>query len=420
MDVTIFNPNFGTSSLKDMKSDRLEHVFMMYRKVGGGEADWNPALIQLFDGAVQLDFTEDYALEDAYGYITLDWAHGGKEGSYEIMVESKCSNLGGPDDFNNFRDVILSGVIDLTPPELYGEVLPLKNEILLGEQVLIPFTEPLDCSRPFSFEIEVMVLNTNFRFDNDNLHIICEGRTIGFNFDPGEVMNPELLLGQTFQVTLGSINPQYSKNVRDTNGNELKSNIAFQRSFVATQNLNAASTSFGIRARLLENNSCTNETKSILSDAIKSDLVSLMEITNSSQILTHRTYCIEGSRDIDLKMTILPFPSQEHSHDHPHALLHKLKRYTESDIISSNKRRKLSTISMFSIRDMQFHPSDVDIKRYLTPGNIRERERHILHDLSMFNYQSEEIPPIPNFDEILRRIEQNMIEEKNKDLKCWR
>jgi hypothetical protein len=72
---------------------------------------------------------------------------------------------------------------------------------------------------------------------------------------------------------------------------------------------------------------------------------------------------------------------------------------------------------MFSIRDMQFHPSDVDIKRYLTPGNIRERERHILHDLSMFNYQSEEIPPIPNFDEILRRIEQNMIEEKNKDLK---
>ena len=129
--VTVFNPSFGTSTLKSLLNGRLENVYMMYRKTREKEADWVPSLIDLDDGAAQLDFTGCYAEEDAYGYTTLDWFHGGTEGSYDIMVQTKCNALGGPDEIDSFREVMLSGVIDLARPERYGEPLPFRESVMV-------------------------------------------------------------------------------------------------------------------------------------------------------------------------------------------------------------------------------------------------------------------------------------------------
>eukprot|EP00957_Ditylum_brightwellii_P103962 7921307-Ditylum_brightwellii.AAC.1 len=65
------------------------------------------------------------------------------EGTYEIKIETKCDQLGGPPDIDMFGTSIISGVIDLTLPEQYGQALPLHDTVLLGEELVVVFTEPL-------------------------------------------------------------------------------------------------------------------------------------------------------------------------------------------------------------------------------------------------------------------------------------
>ena len=88
------------------------------------------------------------------------------------MVETKCNAFAiAPDGINSFHQVVLSGVVDLTRPEQYGSPLPLRDTVLLGEEVTVVFTESIDCGRPFTFEIEVDVIGSNYKFNNDNLHL---------------------------------------------------------------------------------------------------------------------------------------------------------------------------------------------------------------------------------------------------------
>jgi hypothetical protein len=78
---------------------------------------------------------------------------------------------------------------------------------------------------------------------------------------------------------------------------------------------------------------------------------------------------------------------------------------------------------MFSIRDMQFHPSDVDIKRYLTPPDSRERERQILKDVSIFNRRHhknlyvEKSQSISDIQEMLHNLEEHVNKDRRNDFK---
>eukprot|EP00957_Ditylum_brightwellii_P058478 4434786-Ditylum_brightwellii.AAC.1 len=103
---------------------------------------------------MELDFTD--AQEDDYGYASMKWklANFVPEGIYEIKVETECTQLGGPADFDMFSTPILSGVIDLTLPEQYSQVLPLRDTVLLGEELVVVFTEPLRCEKPFTFDLQ--------------------------------------------------------------------------------------------------------------------------------------------------------------------------------------------------------------------------------------------------------------------------
>ena len=55
------------------------------------------------------------------------------------------------------RDNIITGVIDFNPPEPYGYPQPIKDEVLLGQEMYVEFTEDLDCRTPFSFDIEMTI-----------------------------------------------------------------------------------------------------------------------------------------------------------------------------------------------------------------------------------------------------------------------
>merc|ERR1712165_401663 len=86
-----------------------------------------------------------YEKESDYGYSKARWALT-NEGTYEIRVDAECEQLnGGPDDMNLYSTPILPGVIDLTSPEQYGRALPLRESVLIGEELAVMFTEPVQC-----------------------------------------------------------------------------------------------------------------------------------------------------------------------------------------------------------------------------------------------------------------------------------
>ena len=386
--VTISNPDFGTSTLRSKVDDtknRLEHVFLKYRRLGDGEADWTPALVNLDDGAVPIDFGEKYASEDSYGYSTLDWYHGGFEGKYEIIVETKCNPpLGGPAELDSYREAVLSGVIDVTKPEKYGDPLPLREDILLGEEVAIVFTEPLDCGRPFTFDIFVDVIGTNYDFPNDRLHLICEGRQIAFQIDPGEVLQPELLMGKTFSVTLGSINYD-SRAVKDLNGNEMDFNIYFERTF-ANLDLSAASTAFDFTLVGME---CTDQTVANLSNDIKDEIATILELSDLERISIINLACHNTVTKNEVVASIQILPSSDRRQlkqrlraadkKHAHELYHELSSESKSGIMTG---RNLGA-STYSVGKMKIHPSQADVDKFKTHPDNQDRERGLYHIASL-------------------------------------
>ena len=387
--VTVFNPDFGTSTFQEKAQsdkERLEHVFMKHRRLGEGEADWEPSSINRSDGAEELDFGANYAKEDDYGYTTLDWYHGGVEGSYEIMVQTKCNALANaPNGINSFRQVVLSGVVDLTRPEQYGNPLPLRDTVLLGEEVTVVFTENIDCGRPFTFEIEVDVIGSTYKFDNDNLHLVCEGRKISFQIDTTTILDLDDVVGKGFEVVLSSINSE-SKNVKDIHGNEIELNIRFQKSF-ANQDLAASSSSFEF---ILEETACDDGTIDSFSDEIKSDIGSTLE-TDLDRIQINDLSCFEAKEKVVANVTILPasldsrrklFSSQA---DRPHELFHKLRNIVETDLLPF-KDRKLGERSKISILEMAIVPSNEDVKKYKSSISNETREKEVFDEISLSFY----------------------------------
>eukprot|EP00957_Ditylum_brightwellii_P060358 4583306-Ditylum_brightwellii.AAC.1 len=73
------------------------------------------------------------------------------------MVTSQCDDPGTPDDFNSISTNVLMGVIDMTPPKQFGSALPLSEYILIGEPIVITFTEPIHCEKPYTFDLNVKV-----------------------------------------------------------------------------------------------------------------------------------------------------------------------------------------------------------------------------------------------------------------------
>lgn len=407
--VIVFNPDHGTSIFNKKLSDRLRHVYLKYRRHGEGEADWVPAQIDLDDGTVDLDFAADYAEEDDYGYISLDWYHGGYEGKYDIMVETTCDKLGGPDAIDSFREEILSGVIDVTRPDFYGEPLPIRNDVILGEEVSIIFTEPIDCGRPFTFEIEVLVNETNYRFVNDQLLIICEGRKIGFQIDPGMVLQPELLLGKSFEVTIGSI--EYaSRAVKDLYGNEMQFNYDFRRRF-ADINLADASTSFDFNRKLIGAD-CASANLSRMNEEVKDEIASILDISNN-RLSVSGASCNAMRGEINAKVQILPSSSMNIAGGRalgvvvPNAiqLFHNLK----NGVDTNGNRRLIET--EYSVRKLNLLPSAEDVSKFQTAPENVDRERE-LHYIGSLRHNNSGMSAVNDF-----KVQELMNNEKKIDIK---
>ena len=170
--LAIFNPKKSEGSLKVLasaKDERLNNVTVWYREKGS--TDWRKALSKVEGSPGQpellgIDFANPASSEwkeDSYGYSMAEWDIGeqlalAEDGAYEVMVESLCDPVSGaPSDFNAYSPEYLTLILDRLEPEMYGKALPIRDIVVPGEEVVVVFTEDIQCDLPFRFDLQVAV-----------------------------------------------------------------------------------------------------------------------------------------------------------------------------------------------------------------------------------------------------------------------
>ena len=374
LQVTVFNPDYANLKFCNMTSHRLEGVFLSYRKEG--DVHWNRALMEINDGAdtADVDFAFDCEEENGYGYITLKWLLSElvPEGSYEIKVGTECDALGGPAEIDMYDASTLIGAIDLTHPEQYGKALPLNDNVIVGEEVSVIFTEDLNCEKPYIFDIKVTIVDTEYELGHEDLHVICEGRKIGFQLDPTR-LDVTGVIGKVMQAEIGKMNPESAMNIYDVNGNSLHprvGNISFEKT-IAELDLTRASTSFVLSA---DNG---NDRKLLSEKELKEKIVSELDGIEPSRIEVNEMNHV-GYEKTTATVKILPLLEREGRNlrvsstdkmdESSVHLSHKLWDISEGN----NSRRKLSknedgfdhNVFSFVLSHMKILPCENDLEKF--------------------------------------------------------
>ena len=89
------------------------------------------------------------------------------------------------------------GVIDREPPKLYGLPTPSSGTPLWpGEEIAFEFTEPIQCKKPYRFDLTANVTFANegtVEYSDEELLVTCRGKIIAFKFDELYAPYDELL-----------------------------------------------------------------------------------------------------------------------------------------------------------------------------------------------------------------------------------
>ena len=401
LSVTVNNPDFNDRTfIKKRETGRLEHVFLKYRKMG--KLAWLRAKRTPVEDRTDInkdftDFAASYAVEDGYGYSTLTWNIENRlipSGKYEIMVETSCTDLGGPSDVNGYRTEIIPGIIDRSRPQEYGQPLPLRDTVIAGEEMVVMFTEPLDCSLPLSFDIELRIEGM-LNFDKDNIDVRCEGRGIGFQINLGQI-DYKKLLGEDFEVEIGRIGEESLSNIYDSNGNSLELNVKFKRTFAAID-LSSASTSFKL---LLEDFPCDAGTDiDVATDEITKEIVDLADLKDISRLSIDEFSCNSHGRRASAQVHISSARDQSlrrmlsgDAKIHATAIFKQITDVITSESARKDEERKLYMMSgneeaaqksiRYSVIDVKILPSESDIEKFKTHSD-NEEEEHLLYHLAL-------------------------------------
>ena len=396
MKIKVFNPLASKEkiSFNEMtkSNGRLENVNLLYRKVG--EANWKNAQNKDMQN---IDFAVESMNEDPFGYVSEHWNIGNlADGNYELTVEARCSSTGGPEDFDYYRESSLVGVIDNSRPEQFGKVLPLKDELMFGEEITIVFTEPLDCSIPFKFDVK-MILDGDWEnpFFKDKFHIICDGRQIRLQIDHTNT-DPELILGKNFKLEVGKI-PGGSdlSGVFDVHGNKRYKDtlavpvpITIERKF-AQIDLKRALTKFSVSKEGKDVNcSEMDSAPEHINNELRSELAALSNSENEERFIISELSCDDRQSKIQAKVEII---AQEYKGSRDLLQLrtrNRVKVHTSTRLLAALQTslkeeikdgdRRLATRSKFTVNDVYIIPSEDDAEKFAGTEEQKEEERQIL------------------------------------------
>jgi len=296
----------------------------------------------------------------------------------------------------------------LTRPEPYGEPLPLKDTVILGEEITIVFSEYIQCEKPYTFDLKVIIEETGYEFDREELQVVCEGRKISFQIDPTVGIDVESVMGKKFSVELGRIGVESVSNVFDINGNSLdplKGNIFFEKT-LADLNLDEASTTFTFT---LEDLDCSEESADALTMEVKERIVDILGLPTSDieRVDIKDVSCIDGQQ-VNAAVILLPSLGtgrflrtralllQEDEKDHHSVALYQqlLEKSDMSKVGGSISSpislgdRKLakekedsndgpSATLLFTLSNMKIVPAASDIKAFATKHELMEEEEEL-------------------------------------------
>ena len=373
-EITVHNPDRGSTFAKMVEAGDLVSVLFKYRKLG--KVAWKPALTS---DSNPMDFSATDLVEDG-GDITLAWkAPTTGPGEYEIMIATECKSY-GREDVDGFRADILPGAIDRTGPEKFG-FIPMRDQIVFGEEMSVVFTEEIDCSLPFSFEVQLIIDSTDepptnqLTFDKSQLKVICEGRKIVVNI--GLVPDIPSVLGRTFSLEIGKINFKESK-VTDIYDNSMKPDkIGFKRTF-ADIDLYSAGASFRL---LMENVPCDiHSSIEDLSDYVGHEISSISDVEDTDRIKIDGIQCA-SENSVNARVHVGKGSGVNrglrNQDQHSIAVYSKIK-----NLALNGGKRILSTegaseaVPAFTVSDLRILPGESDLETLKThPDNIDEERK---------------------------------------------
>ncbi|CAB9515004.1 Cupin superfamily protein [Seminavis robusta] len=388
--LVIRNPKKADGTLASLVNDtRLESVFIYWRKLG----ETSSPNIACLDVSKQqrANFAAipvDAGREDGYGYASINWffqqvhvAETSADGVYEVFVESRCQGFtNAPDNFIKVEPEPLLIVVDRVAPKMYG-MLPVRDVVVPGEEVVIVFTEEIDCSIPFNFDLTVSVAgikdaggvnDAKYGIFSNDLNIDCRERKLGFLFD--ELMGYDVLMGREMSISVTGIH--------DLQGNNITEAIQFKKTFA---NLNVNNTGSAFDMTLGEQ--CNGTTMS--SEDAKVRITQLLNLADSTRIEILSVRCENANQTLArVKMAPSGAPSfrkleegadtKVDGGDHtPIGVFYALAQLSKE----ARERRRLTAFNVsspdvlidlsgnpidfeFSVGNLELIPHESDVERY--------------------------------------------------------
>ena len=427
--IQIFNP-LATSNGKnitDLRDDgKLENIRLRYRRAG--DISWDSALIAQTispsNSPTDLDFLIDEleVKEDPFGFSSLVWSLDTvQQGQVEIMLEIKCSApAGAPEEVMGSRESIITGFFDIEAPDQYGrKALPLRHDILFGEELEVLFTEEINCQRPFSFSINVDIIGTNYiglRI-GENIQVNCHQNTLGFNF---KNLDQELIAGKEFEVEI--------QNVMDRNYNEIELPIKFTKRF-AELNFDSASITFKFQVDA----NCTQESVEEDSNEIRSTIANSLGLDSDDRIQIYLLTCnVDGMIDADVKilpdierrrLRALEEKGAQFLSKSTLELMNTLKNSINDGNNSDHGRRLHANseqrLNAYSIMSINVIPSNEDKMKFRsTKTELAEEERLRRESLGNVDGPEQAEPVLGNeIQELERELKESIAKEKTEEIK---
>lgn len=304
----------------------------------------------------------------------------------------------------------------------------MKEEILFGEDIIVMFTEDIDCSYPYTFDIEVDVADdedadTDLKLEKGQLHIICEGRQIRFQVDYTQI-DLELIQGRSFEVFIGKVGVDSKSYVADKYGNPLDlitGFIRFEKKFAAID-AHRTLTEFVFRKKL-EQIDCSNHNETTLSKDLVTDLSALADASESGRWRVSDVQCFQPDSTIRAKVQVLPTNDGRRklkgivNGNEPGSMqmFSKICNTVKGGDIHARKLRE-EIEGNFMISNVRFVYSDQDMKKYASTSEQKEKGELLL---SMVKQQLENIEPSESTrasEEILL-LQERLLHEKDDKLK---
>eukprot|EP00727_Mastigamoeba_balamuthi_P003173 m51a1_g12853 hypothetical protein (904) ;mRNA; r:322-3158 len=172
------NPEFPNLHFRDHR--RLRSIKVMYKSPDND--NWWPA---------RINSTHEALLEeDQYGQVTatLDASTWSIEGEYRLQIVSTCDPVPGvPDeDARSFRSQVKRGVVDRTPPELFGQFQePADGVYWPGDSISLTFVESVRCNEMaprLALSLRDGTTGRVTTYDREFLQLMCSGGVMSMAF----------------------------------------------------------------------------------------------------------------------------------------------------------------------------------------------------------------------------------------------